>query len=88
MIAVTAIGLIAIGTLVISHVSARRSEARLRSQLLEVEAAEVEVRRLLDELPEAVMLIDMAGQVLSANAATTMLCRVDVAALLGTSFSN
>jgi diguanylate cyclase (GGDEF)-like protein/PAS domain S-box-containing protein len=49
--------------------SMRRQELAMREQLDAVEAAEAEVRRLLDELPEAVLLLDPAGVVLSTNAA-------------------
>ena len=36
----------------------RRQSARLENQIRTVEAAEAEVRRLLDELPEAVLLVE------------------------------
>ncbi len=49
--------------------SMRRQELAMREQLDAVEAAEAEVRRLLDELPEAVLLLDLDGLVLSTNAA-------------------
>jgi diguanylate cyclase (GGDEF)-like protein/PAS domain S-box-containing protein len=49
--------------------SMRRQEIAMREQLDAVEAAEAEVRRLLDELPEAVLLLDLDGVVLSTNAA-------------------
>src|SRR5687768_2320232 len=41
----------------------------MRRRVDAVEAAESEVRRLLDELPEAVLLVDADGVVLSTNAA-------------------
>ena len=49
--------------------NARRQGERMRRQLDAVEAAESEVRRLLDELPEAVLLVDNDHTVHSTNAA-------------------
>lgn len=49
--------------------NSRRQSERMRRQLDAVEAAESEVRRLLDELPEAVLLIDNDHVVHSTNAA-------------------
>ncbi|TVR27302.1 MAG: EAL domain-containing protein [Ilumatobacter sp.] len=48
---------------------ARRGEHRLLVRLRHAAAAEAEVRRVLDELPEAVLLLDASGTVQSVNAA-------------------
>ena len=49
--------------------NSRRQGERMRHRLDAVEAAEIEVRRLLDELPEAVLLVDADNVVHSTNAA-------------------
>ncbi len=66
--------LVVIGTVSVLALSAsiwntRRQTVRMNRQLAVVESAEAEVRRLLDELPEAVMLVDRDGIVRSTNAA-------------------
>ncbi len=68
-IAVVAIGVASILALALSILNSRRQEIRLRRRLEGLQAAEVEVRRLLDELPEAVMLVDSTSVVRSTNAA-------------------
>ena len=64
VLAVAAIALLGLGI-----VSVRRQELAMRLRIDAVEAAEAEVRRLLDELPEAVLLVDADGVVRSTNAA-------------------
>jgi diguanylate cyclase (GGDEF)-like protein/PAS domain S-box-containing protein len=64
VLAIAAIALLGLGI-----VSVRRQELAMRHRIDAVEAAEAEVRRLLDELPEAVMLVDADGVVRSTNAA-------------------
>jgi diguanylate cyclase (GGDEF)-like protein/PAS domain S-box-containing protein len=66
---VLTIGGVSVVALALSVWNSRRQSLRMQRQLAEVEAAEQEVRRLLDELPEAVLLIDAAGVVHSSNAA-------------------
>ena len=68
-IAVVAIGVASILALALSILNSRRQEGRLRRRREGLQAAEVEVRRLLDELPEAVMLVDSTSVVRSTNAA-------------------
>jgi diguanylate cyclase (GGDEF)-like protein/PAS domain S-box-containing protein len=68
--AIVAIGVIAVVALAFIVVNSRRQEMVMRRRVDAVEAAEVEVRRLLDELPEAVLLVDQDGIVLSTNAAS------------------
>ncbi len=68
-LAVVAIGVASILALVLSILNSRRQESRLRRRLEGLQAAEAEVRRLLDELPEAVMLVDSTSVVRSTNAA-------------------
>ena len=62
-------GAASIAVLAASIWTGRRHGDRMRRQLEAVEAAESEVRRLLDELPEAVLLIDADHVVHSTNAA-------------------
>ena len=68
-LAVVAIGVASILALVLSILNSRRQESRLRRRLEGLQAAEAEVRRLLDERPEAVMLVDSTSVVRSTNAA-------------------
>ena len=72
-LAVIALGVISIIALVLSVYNGRRQESRLRRRLEGLQAAEVEVRRLLDELPEAVLLVDSTTVVRSTNAAALSL---------------
>jgi diguanylate cyclase (GGDEF)-like protein/PAS domain S-box-containing protein len=78
------IGLLAVATIVLARVDARRMERRLTAELERVEAADREVRRLLDELPEAMLLVDTDGVVVSANEAAAELCGRTVDELAGT----
>jgi diguanylate cyclase (GGDEF)-like protein/PAS domain S-box-containing protein len=66
---VVVIGVVAVCALALSMWNLRRQDERMRRRVAAVEAAESEVRRLLDELPEAVLLVDVHGVVLSTNAA-------------------
>ncbi len=66
---VVVFGAVSFVVFVASIWSVRRQGDRMRRQLDAVEAAESEVRRLLDELPEAVLLVDADHVVHSTNAA-------------------
>jgi diguanylate cyclase (GGDEF)-like protein/PAS domain S-box-containing protein len=70
---VAVIGIVSVLALALSIWNSRMQEIRLRQRLEAVEAAEAEVRRLLDELPEAVLLVDERGVVQSTNAAALAL---------------
>ena len=85
-VAVIVFGLVSIATILLTYVASRRMELRLREHLAGVAAAEAAVRRLLDELPEAVMLLDSEGRVLSANASATELCGIEPTALVRSFF--
>jgi diguanylate cyclase (GGDEF)-like protein/PAS domain S-box-containing protein len=85
-VAVAAVGALAMAALLVSRLESGRLEHRLRARLDGVAMAEAEVRRLLDELPEAVMLVDREGCVHSANASAGQLCGCPSADLVGTSF--
>ncbi len=85
-VAVIVFGLVSIATILLTYLASRRVELRLRERLAGVAAAEAGVRRLLDELPEAVMLLDAEGRVLSANASATELCGVEPTALIRSFF--
>jgi diguanylate cyclase (GGDEF)-like protein/PAS domain S-box-containing protein len=85
-VAVIVFGLVSIATILLTYVASRRMELRFRERLAGVAAAEAGVRRLLDELPEAVMLLDAEGRVLSANASATELCGVEPTALIRSFF--
>jgi diguanylate cyclase (GGDEF)-like protein/PAS domain S-box-containing protein len=66
---VVVIGVVAVIALALSMWNLRRQDERMRRRVAALEAEESEVRRLLDELPEAVLLVDADGVVLSTNAA-------------------
>ena len=66
---VVVIGVVAVVALALSMWNLRRQDERMRRRVAALEAEESEVRRLLDELPEAVLLVDADGIVLSTNAA-------------------
>ena len=66
---VVVIGVASVLALVLTMWNTHRQGTRMQHQLAAVEAAEYEVRRLLDELPEAVLLIDADAVVHSSNAA-------------------
>ncbi len=85
-VAVIVFGLVSIATILLTYVTSRRMELRLRERLAGVATAEAAVRRLLDELPEAVMLLDSEGRVLSANASATDLCGIEPTALVRSFF--
>ncbi len=70
---VIAIGIASLVALAVSVWNSRRQASRMSLQLEVVEAAEHEVRRLLDELPEAVLLVDQDHVVHSTNAAALSL---------------
>lgn len=70
---VVVIGVVSVVALSVSIWNTRRQSVRMLHQLAAVEAAEYEVRRLLDELPEAVLLIDADGVIHSSNAAALAL---------------
>jgi diguanylate cyclase (GGDEF)-like protein/PAS domain S-box-containing protein len=70
---VIVLGTVSILALALSIWNSRRQNERMRRQLEAVEAAESEVRRLLDELPEAVLLVDADHVVHSTNAAALAL---------------
>ncbi|MFP5487217.1 MAG: putative bifunctional diguanylate cyclase/phosphodiesterase, partial [Acidimicrobiia bacterium] len=70
---VIVIGAVSVIALASSVWNGRRQHLRMQRQLAAVEAAEYEVRRLLDELPEAVLLIDADAVVHSSNAAARAL---------------
>ncbi|HEY3484763.1 MAG TPA: hypothetical protein VGK49_05225, partial [Ilumatobacteraceae bacterium] len=67
------IGAVAIVAIGLSWADRRRVERQLRASLEGVAAAEADIRELLDELPEAVVLVDGAAIVQSANAVSATL---------------
>ena len=84
--AVVVFGLVAIATILVAALASRRAKLRLRERLSDVVVAEAGARRLLDELPEAVMLLDAEGRVLSANQSAAELCGVEPTALIQSFF--
>ena len=85
-VAAIVFGLVSIAIVLFTYLASRRAKLRLRERLADVAAAEAGARRLLDELPEAVMLLDAEGRVLSANASATELCGVESTSLIHSFF--
>lgn len=81
--AAVVIGVVAVAALVLSIWNTRRQRRQLQWQLAAVRSAGAEVKRLLDELPEAVLLLDRDFVVQSTNAAALTLFDSDVADLVG-----
>jgi diguanylate cyclase (GGDEF)-like protein/PAS domain S-box-containing protein len=68
-VTVIVLGIVSIATLMISIWHSRSQIEHMNQRFEAAHAAEVEVRRLLDELPEAVLLVDEQCIVHSTNAA-------------------
>ena len=81
-LAAIVIGLVSVATLLLSIWNSRHQSRGLEARLGAAEGAEAEVRRLLDELPEAVMLVDLDCIVHSTNAAALRLYDLSAADLV------
>ena len=81
--AAVVIGLVAVVTLILSIWNSQRQRQRLQWQLAAVRSAGAEVKRLLDELPEAVLLVDHDFVIQSTNAAAMTLFDMDTSDLVG-----
>jgi diguanylate cyclase (GGDEF)-like protein/PAS domain S-box-containing protein len=68
-----AVSVLAVGALVVVVMRAARSERDLRRRLTTMCDEQIEMRQLLDELPDAVLIVDGHGVVHSANAAAAHL---------------
>ncbi len=77
------VGAVAVVALVLSFWNTRRQRRYLQGQLAAVESAGAEVKRLLDELPEAVLLVDADFIVHSTNAGAASLFGMRAADLVG-----
>jgi diguanylate cyclase (GGDEF)-like protein/PAS domain S-box-containing protein len=77
------IGVVAVVMLLLSVWNSRRQRRKLQWQLAAVRSAGAEVKRLLDELPEAVLLVDREFVVQSTNAAAITLFGMEMTDLLG-----
>ncbi len=81
--AAVVIGLVAVVTLILSIWNSQRQRQKLQWQLAAVRSAGAEVKRLLDELPEAVLLVDHDFVIQSTNAAAMTLFDMDTTDLVG-----
>ena len=81
--AAVVIGLVAVVTLILSIWNSQRQRQKLQWQLAAVRSAGAEVKRLLDELPEAVLLVDHDFVIQSTNAAAMTLFDMDTSDLVG-----
>ena len=81
--AVVVVGLVAVGALILNVWNSRQQQQKLQLQLAAVRSAGAEVKRLLDELPEAVLLVDREFVVQSTNAGALALFDMDSSDLVG-----
>ncbi|RLE26214.1 MAG: hypothetical protein DRJ50_01410 [Actinobacteria bacterium] len=83
---VTAIGILAIVAIIATAVEARRIGRRFRRNIAELSRTQSEVRRLLDDLPDAVMGLDANGTIETANQRAAELTGRSVEDLVGRAF--
>ncbi|WP_420452065.1 EAL domain-containing protein [Ilumatobacter sp.] len=86
LLTVAAIGAVALGAIALTWFEARNVRRRLLSSVAALEANHAGVRRLLDDLPDAVLGVDGRGRVTSANARAAVLTGRPVEDLLGRPF--
>ena len=84
--AVAGIGLLAIMAVTATAVESRRIGRRFRRTIDELERTQGEIRRLLDDLPDAVMGLDEHGVIESANRRAAVLTGRTVDELVGRTF--
>ncbi len=84
--AVAGIGLLAIIAVTATAVESRRIGRRFRRTIDELERTQGEIRRLLDDLPDAVMGLDERGVIESANRRAALLTGRTVDELVGRTF--
>jgi len=86
IIAVTGIGVLAIVAIAATAAESRRIGARFRHTIDELERTQGEIRRLLDDLPDAVMGLDERGVIESANRRAALLTGRSIDELVGRAF--
>ncbi len=86
VLTVVAIGLVSVAAITMTWIESRRVRRRLESTVAELAATTADVRRLLDDLPDAVLGLDADGRVTSANARAAALTGRTIEDLLGRSF--
>ena len=84
--AVSGIGVLAIVAVTATVVESRRIGRRFRRTIDELERTQSEIRRLLDDLPDAVMGLDDRGVIESANQRAAVLTGRTVDELVGRAF--
>jgi diguanylate cyclase (GGDEF)-like protein/PAS domain S-box-containing protein len=83
---VAGIGVLAIVAIVATLLEARRVGRRLHHTIDELERTQSEIRRLLDDLPDAVMGLDDSGMIESANQRAALLTGRTIDELVGRAF--
>jgi len=86
VVLVTAFGTLSIVAMVAAWFESRRVRRSLESSMNELEATHLDVRRLLDDLPDAVLSLDHRGRIVSANARAAALTGRSDEDLVGRSF--
>jgi diguanylate cyclase (GGDEF)-like protein/PAS domain S-box-containing protein len=86
IVAVMGIGVLAIVAVTATVVESRRIGRRFRRTIDELERTQSEIRRLLDDLPDAVMGLDERGVIESANQRAAVLTGRTVDELVGRAF--
>jgi len=84
--AVSGIGVLAIVAVTATVVESRRIGRRFRRTIDELERTQSEIRRLLDDLPDAVMGLDERGVIESANQRAAVLTGRTIDELVGRAF--
>jgi diguanylate cyclase (GGDEF)-like protein/PAS domain S-box-containing protein len=86
IVVVVGIGVLAIVAIVATLLEARRVGRRLHHTIDELERTQSEIRRLLDDLPDAVMGLNDSGMIESANQRAALLTGRTIDELVGRAF--
>jgi diguanylate cyclase (GGDEF)-like protein/PAS domain S-box-containing protein len=86
LLAVVALGLLGTAAVLTSVIGTRRLSRRFRRTVHELSEAQSAMRQLLDDLPDAVMALDDAGLITSANRRASELTGRSVDDLVGRAF--
>ncbi|NND75222.1 MAG: EAL domain-containing protein [Ilumatobacter sp.] len=83
---IAVIGAISIAAVLMTWLEARHFGRRLHATIHELSTTQASVRRLLDDLPDAVMGLDISGRITSANSKAAALTGRSVEDLIGRGF--
>ena len=86
VVVVTGLGVLAVGAIVATIVESRRIARRFQRTIDELSRTQGEIRRLLDDLPDAVMGLNERGVIESANQRAALLTGRSIGELVGRAF--